>query len=1464
MAMNPSSVASIEASFSYRIDGDEVFIATVSGNLEVLLGFDANAFLAGTVDLRALIHADDADIAAEVFAPQATVMRQTTNLRLRQAKGRIRCVKCSYDKSEAAAGVKLDLLLEDAKSLPRTLSDAALTANFRAMMENTSDFIFFKDRNHVITGASQTLAAICEPAAEHWTDLLGQTDYDIFPEQHADAFYRLERQVFAGAEVAHEVQEYRTKDGQQGWVDNRKFPIRDDSGEIIGLYGIAREVTEQRRMQAAMLSVADFVAQYHGAQLFDAIAEFAAHQFNVDYVHIAFLEPNQTEARVVAARLDGERLEPGYVYALSGTPCGNVMAHSRHCCYPMRVQQRFPTDHDLVNLNAEGYIGEPILDKAGQLLGLIVLVSRRPLAGSEEIVSGLRILAARAAADRTLMLKELALRQQRETLQLILDYAPIGIWLQDGTGKLSVVNKAFCSAMGIPEERFLAVPHYAELIPEAFRAQCMASDAKALSSTGICDNHQRLPFVDGKVHDLRVIKAVKRDALGAPEFLVGLSFDITEELQREQALKASEQRFRTLFESTPSIAVQGYDAERRVIFWNRASEVLYGYSSEEAMGRKLEDLIIPDEMRQDVIDAHTEWLAGGPDIPASELVLRDKEGAAVPVFSSHAMQQGASGAEMYCIDIDLSEQKRVERRLALAIEATKVMIWELDFATGKLAYDSGAMAALGLDAADGPVTLADWLAWVHADERAPFTAMVEQAVRPEDTRGFDLEYRFSDNAGGYHWLQSVGRVVQRDAVGRPLLGVGYTVNIDKRKRAEEALRLAANVFTHAREGIIITDLDANILDVNAAFTDITGFSREEVLGKNPRILRSGKQDKSFYVTMWNDLLTKGHWYGEIWNRHKDGRVAVETLTITAVRDERGTPENYIALFSDITTLKEHQAQLEFIAHYDALTGLPNRLLLGDRLRHAMSQAPRRGQRLAVVYLDLDGFKAVNDSHGHEVGDQLLAALAKRMTHVLRDGDTLGRLGGDEFAAVLVDLSDIDASQPILSRLLEAAAQPFPVGDILLNVSASLGVTFYPQSEPVDADQLLRQADQAMYQAKQAGKNRYHAFDTEQDRHVRGRHESLEHIRQALAERQFVLFYQPKVNMRTGEIIGAEALIRWLHPQRGLLPPSVFLPVVENQPLGIDLGEWVIDTALTQIEAWRGAGLTIPVSVNVGALQLQHTDFVSRLRTLLSRHPGVRPGELELEVLETSALEDFAGVTQVMTACQALGVGFALDDFGTGYSSLTYLKQLPAGLLKIDQSFVRDMIEDPDDLAILEGVLGLATAFRRQVIAEGVETLEQGEMLLRLGCEWAQGYAIARPMPAHEFEAWASVWDAPPSWKVIQPISKDRLQVLFAAVEHRAWVSAMVQYLSGKHDTPPEQDVNHCRFGQWLNHGGRALLQSDEETHPVDALHRDVHSLADELMALKRAGRVDELQARLVELHRLRDRLLEQLTGMFHQ
>jgi EAL domain-containing protein (putative c-di-GMP-specific phosphodiesterase class I) len=400
----------------------------------------------------------------------------------------------------------------------------------------------------------------------------------------------------------------------------------------------------------------------------------------------------------------------------------------------------------------------------------------------------------------------------------------------------------------------------------------------------------------------------------------------------------------------------------------------------------------------------------------------------------------------------------------------------------------------------------------------------------------------------------------------------------------------------------------------------------------------------------------------------------------------------------------------------------------------------------------------------------------------------------------------------------------------------------------------------MYQAKQAGKNRYHVFDAEQDRSLRTIHETLDRIRRALAEHEFVLYYQPKVNMRTGTVIGAEALIRWQHPEKGLLPPAVFLPVIENHPLAVEIGEWVIETALSQIEIWQASGFTLPVSVNIGARQLQQANFVERLQARLAAHPAVPPSSLELEVLETSALEDLTHVSQVIAACRQIGVQFALDDFGTGYSSLTYLKRLAVAQLKIDQSFVRDMLEDPEDLAILEGVLGLATAFRRQVIAEGVETVGHGEMLLQFGCELAQGYGIARPMPAAGIPDWLAAWHPDPSWMDRPAVSHDDLPILFAGVEHRAWMMVVEAFIKGTRDTLPGDDYP-CRFSVWLVAEGLAGRGTQPSLPMIAALHQQIHTRVAELLELHHRGRKPEALAGLGELHILRDRLLERLAGL---
>jgi diguanylate cyclase (GGDEF)-like protein/PAS domain S-box-containing protein len=653
-----------------------------------------------------------------------------------------------------------------------------------------------------------------------------------------------------------------------------------------------------------------------------------------------------------------------------------------------------------------------------------------------------------------------------------------------------------------------------------------------------------------------------------------------------------------------------------------------------------------------------------------------------------------------------------EAWLNVILDTSIVAIFMVD-REGRISEANRCMASmfgLSLDALIGM----EYIDLVQSHERTTGNQSM-QALLANEVPHVDVERQYARADGTEFWGHLTGNIFY-DAHGVQRGLVGMIVDINSRKQGEGKLKLAANVFAHAREGITITDPTGTIIEVNDTFTLITGYSREEVLGQNSRILHSGRQLPAFYTAMWRDLITTtGSWSGEIWNQHKCGEVYAAMLTISAVRDAAGTTQHYVGIFSDITPMKQHQGQLEHIAHHDALTNFPNRVLLADRLQQGLIQSQRRNKLLAVAYLDLDNFKDINDLHGHDVGDALLIEVSQRMKDALREGDTLARIGGDEFVAVIVDLLLPEECSPVLERLLHAAAMPVSVpvqsggADLVLQVSASIGVTVYPQ-DGTDADQLLRHADQAMYLAKQAGKNRHHMFDVARDAAIQTTHESLAHIRNALRNNEFELFYQPKVNMTNGRVIGVEALIRWQHSEQGLLAPAAFLPLIENHPLSLEVGEWVIETALAQMSRWRDHGLIFPVSVNISAFQLKQGNFVTRLHSLLLAHPDIPPDCLELEVLETSALGDIGHASGVINSCQALGVRFSLDDFGTGYSSLTYLRHLPVDVLKIDRSFVRDMIHDQDDLAIVKGIIGLAAAFRRDVIAEGVESVEHGKLL----------------------------------------------------------------------------------------------------------------------------------------------------------
>jgi diguanylate cyclase (GGDEF)-like protein/PAS domain S-box-containing protein len=621
-----------------------------------------------------------------------------------------------------------------------------------------------------------------------------------------------------------------------------------------------------------------------------------------------------------------------------------------------------------------------------------------------------------------------------------------------------------------------------------------------------------------------------------------------------------------------------------------------------------------------------------------------------------------------------------------------------------------------------------WINHIHPDDRA---AAVEAQKCLIENGSISQQYRFIHANGSIMWVDDKMMLI-RDSSGNPVEAVGAWLDITDNKIAEERLRVNAQVFEFSREGIITTDADNKILTVNKAFTDITGYSAEEVIGKNPRILASGTGNKAFYKSMWQHILAKGYWQGEVLNRRKDGEFFSERLSISTVRDQDGKITQHIGIISDLSEHKLAEQRIEFLSNFDPLTQLPNRNLLSDRAKLALAAAERGKTSVALMYLDLDRFKIVNESLGLSVGDALLKELAKRLLNELRPEDTVCRQGGDEFIMLLPD-TDAEGAAHVAKKLLDIVAKPFTFSEQRITLTSSIGIAEFPQ-DGNNFEKLTQSADAALYRAKQSGRNNFQFFT--QQMHVQA-YKVLQienELRQALEQNEFELYYQPQIDTVTKEIIGAEALIRWQHPIKGLVMPSSFIPVAEESSLINDIGNWVLVSALKQLAKWQAKGIAIvPVAVNLSIVQFRQDSLYESICNAL-QETKLDPAMLELEMTESIAMEDSERTIRVLNQLSALGVNLSIDDFGTGYSSLSYLKRFKIDKLKIDQSFIREMENHPEDAAIIVAIIGMAKALKFKTIAEGVETEQQLAFLLQNHCDEIQGYLFSKPVPAKQFES----------------------------------------------------------------------------------------------------------------------------------
>ncbi len=809
-------------------------------------------------------------------------------------------------------------------------------------------------------------------------------------------------------------------------------------------------------------------------------------------------------------------------------------------------------------------------------------------------------------------------------------------------------------------------------------------------------------------------------------------------------------------------------------------------------------------------------------------------------------------------------QRELATQLQDVLRGARLGLAQWDLQRDRIALDDRLGRLLGLEGDTPAWRAAELVERLHpGDVPALRQALVDHLKGK--TEAADLRFRVRHSDGHWLWLQVWGRVTARDpATGRALRLAGVVRDVSSQVALEESRAIALSVFQDAGEAIVVTDERGVVLEANEAMLQLSGYSREELIGRGRLPWRPADRLGSLtWARVQRTLLREGRWRGEAWWRHRDGREIPVVETISAVRDAQGQIIRYVAVAQDISAIKAQQQALEYQAFHDTLTGLPNRALLTDRLALAIAHAHRQQRKVVIAYLDLDGFKDINDNHGHPIGDAALREVAQRLQRVLREGDTLARVGGDEFVVVLADLEPGARWQPIVERLLSACSEPLVTLDARLQLSTSIGVTLYPD-DGVDAEVLLRHADQALYRAKRDGKNRWVLFDPHEDRAAAAHAELLAEVRRALAAGNFELHLQPRVRLHDGAVQGAEALLRWRHPTDGLRLPGRFLPAIEHEDVMIELGDWVLHEALRILSQWRAAGMDdYTLSINVAARQLRDPGFGERLQAALQQYPEVLPQRLELEIVESSALDGIDTLERLLQRCRALGVGVAIDDFGTGYSSLAYLKRLPANVVKIDQSFVRDVFVDPSDLRIIEGIVALGHAFSLQVVGEGVETLEHGTLLLRLGADVAQGCGIARAMPVDTWTSWVRHWQAPQQWLHWAPLARSPWSRALAQVEieHRI---VMARALMGE----PVPQHARCPVTELLDQILPRGAKSWPEVMDLHQAHEAFHRIANQAAAQRRqppdAGTRDALQqghaAWIAALEALQVRLAQPLAA----
>ena len=1042
-------------SFHFSLQKDREKVVHVDPAIHELLGYKANDFIEANIHLADLFHSDDQDILSELFSlvPQDT--GKNINFRCRQASGKIICLQASYQKQfdKDSNTLKLQISLIDAKTLAKSLDDQSLTMNFAAMMENTDDYIYFKDHNHVFTGASQTLVELTDPS-EHWRDLIGKTDYDVFPETYADDYYQLEKQVFSGQiKVAHEVQKTLDIHGNEGWVDNRKYPIKDKSGNIIGLFGIARDITESKQLEESLLA----------------------------------------------------------------------------------SEQRFYT---------------------------------------------------------------------------IFNEAPLGVAVIDSlNGHIYDANPAYAKIAGRSIEELRTLDWMKITHPDEMQEDL---DNMALMNAGEIDSfsmQKRFIQPDKSIRWINMTIARMQVSDKSEPRHLSMTEDITQSKSIEIVLQQSEERFRTIFHEAP-------------------------------LG-----VAVVDSLNGHIYDANPAYvkIAGRP------------------------------------------------------IDELRTLNWMKITHPDDIQQDLDNMARMNAGATDG----------------------------------FTMEKRYIQPDESIRWINMTIAPMQVADISKPR-HLCMTEDITQRKNTEEQLKLAETVFQNTEQGILIANKDNLIVAVNPAFTMLTGYSPLEVIGRDPKLLQSGRHDKRFYHQLWQSLESTGRWQGEIWNKKKNGTECAEHLSINTIYDEKGEVFQRVSLFLDITDKKSADEKIWYQANFDSLTELPNRSMFRDRLEHDIKVSQRTKKPLALLFLDLDHFKEVNDTLGHEKGDQLLVEVAQRIRGCVRESDTVARLSGDEFTVILTELDDPLRVERIAEDIIRSLSTHFLLDTEKAYISASIGVSLYPNDSD-KIDNLIKSADQAMYMAKENGRNQFSFFTRSMQLAANDHSQLTIDLRFAIKDQQFQLYYQPILDLQTQKIIKAEALIRWNHPIRGLLYPSDFTPLAEESGLIVEIGNWVFQQAAKQVKDWQGKiDPNFQISVNKSTVEFRSaTNYLKWIDCL--KQLAIKQKSIVFDVTEDLLIKPSETVKKQLLELSNNDIQLAIDDFGIGCSALSSINEFKIDYLKIDSSLVKQITPESSELIFCETIIFMAHKFSLKVIAEGIETEEQKQLLINAGCDYGQGFWFSKPVSVECFE-----------------------------------------------------------------------------------------------------------------------------------